>query len=296
MESVKLESIQYFFEINNKMKKLIYEINPPFYNGLIDEESLCEYTEKLNRLISYIFFELKMIAKEIFIDNIDMYIKVVELEKTIKEEFYFCGTDINKLRFFYDKYISYMNPVYVNAVKKSCVGYSLSNELPINMINSVNELLHLIHSYILNNDAILQTMPVIDKKINNFNYPITLRGVYSDKFKNLFNQFPDELDVGWTDMVVINENKLLMMIRDRGHALTIEISINNDIARLAYFIPKICNIDMVNKLKGINRVNENSVGATGTIEVDVNDLKETLFTFISMVPMDQDMIIEDKIR
>ena len=49
------------------------------------------------------------------------------------------------------------------------------------------------------------------------------------------------------------------MIRDRGHALTIEITINNDKARIDYFIPKIININMINALSGANKVRENSV-------------------------------------
>ena len=63
-----------------------------------------------------------------------------------------------------------------------------------------------------------------------------------------------------------------------------------DNARIEYFIPKLCNIDMINSLPGINKVNEDSIGATGVIEVDINNLAETLFHFISNVPMDSDMI------
>ena len=67
--------------------------------------------------------------------------------------------------------------------------------------------------------------------------------------EQLFEEFPNDLDVGWTDMVAVNERKLLMMVRDRGHALTIEITLNLQTARLEYFIPKLCNIDMIKKLK-----------------------------------------------
>lgn len=92
-------------------------------------------------------------------------------------------------------------------------------------------------------------------------------------------------------MVVINDKKLIMMVRDRGHALTIDISLNNDMARIEYFIPKLCNIEMINNLPGINKVNENSVGATGVMEVPINTLPSVLFDFISRVPTDNDMII-----
>ena len=114
----------------------------------------------------------------------------------------------------------------------------------IEKAKSINEVLHFIHSYVVNNDQILQIIPLINTKINNYQYPIRLRGFNTPIFEQLFNQFPIDLDVGWTDMVIINEKKLIMMVRDRGHALTIEISLNNDIARLEYFISKSCNIEM----------------------------------------------------
>ena len=160
------------------------------------------------------------------------------------------------------------------------------------MATSINEILHFIHSYIINNENILQSIPLIDKKENEFEYPINFRGVKSPVFFQLYQNFPTNIDVGWTDMVAINDRKMIMMVRDRGHALTIEITLNNDIARVEYFIPKLCNIEMINQLPGItNKVNEDSVGATGIIEVPINDLSTVLFNFISKVPTDNDMEI-----
>ena len=106
--------------------------------------------------------------------------------------------------------------------------------------------------------------------------------------------FPNDLDVGWTDMVAVNERKLLMMVRDRGHALTIEITLNLQTARIEYFIPKLCNVDMINNLPGINKVNQDSIGATGIIETPINDLPNALFSFISKVPTDNDMVINNR--
>lgn len=87
-----------------------------------------------------------------------------------------------------------------------------------------------------------------------------------------------------------------MMVRDVGHALTIEVTINNNIARMEYFIPKLCNINMINALPGVNKVNENSIGATGVIETDISNLSGTLFYFISKVPTDLDMVFESRTR
>ena len=66
--------------------------------------------------------------------------------------------------------------------------------------------------------------------------------------------------------------------------------LNKDNARIEYFIPKICNVEMVNKIPGVNKVNDDSIGTTGAIEVEVKDLPTALFNFISMVPTDMDIV------
>ena len=184
-----------------------------------------------------------------------------------------------------------MTPDFINSVKQECIGYYYGTTSSIETANSLNEVLHFLHSYIINNENILQSISLINQKQNEFDYPIQLRGNKSEIFEDLFEKFPTDIDVGWTDMVIINEKKLIMMVRDRGHALSIEITLNNDKARIEYFIPKLCNIDMINKLPGVNKVDNNSVGATGIIEVDKNELPQVLFNFISKVPMDSDMIL-----
>ena len=92
-------------------------------------------------------------------------------------------------------------------------------------------------------------------------------------------------------MVVVNDNKLLIMIRDIGHALTFEITVNEKVCEINYFIPKICNAHMFNLLPGVNRVNENSLGAIGKFNVSVDELPNTLYNFIKKVPKDDDLVI-----
>ena len=69
------------------------------------------------------------------------------------------------------------------------------------MATSVNEILHFIHSYIINNNFILKSHPLLNQKDNEFGYPLNLRGVNSPIFEQLFNIFPTSIDCGDTDMV-----------------------------------------------------------------------------------------------
>ena len=113
---------------------------------------------------------------------------------------------------------------FVDAVKASCVGYAFNGSLPINMVSSINEMLHLIHAYVVNNNNILQSLPPLAEKQNDYGYPIALRGTATEISQKLFDDFPKDLDVAWTDIVSIDDKKILMMVRDRGRALTIEIT------------------------------------------------------------------------
>lgn len=289
----RLIKLQHFFEIDMRIKKGMYSLAPAKLQ-YFDESSMQRYTDDLDDLLSYIFTELKCVSVDIFGKKSNVLARVCSLEKVVKKSFYSCGFDINKLREFYKTYVSNMHIGFINSVKDECVGYSFSGTNSAEMAVTINEMLHFIHSYVVNNDHILKAVPVINQKNNEFNYPITLRGIEVPEFNQLFEQFPLDLDVGWTEMVTINEKKLIMMVRDRGHALTIEISLNNDIARIEYFIPKLCNIEMINNLPGVNRVDKNSVGATGVIEVPTSALAETLYDFISKVPMDSDMVFESR--
>lgn len=292
MDNEKIIKLQHFFSVDTKIKKEIYDIAPQSLNGYIDETSISEYTDKLNDSLIYILSELKCVALDVFGKESSIFNKVCYLEQDIKTNFYSCGFDIEKLKSFYQKYISNMEPSFIDDVKRSYIGYYFGGGgvSHLKKASTINEILHLMHSRIINNEGLLQSIPLLNEKDNQHNNTISLRGIRNPMFEQLFMMFPTDLDCGITDMVIINEKTLIMMVRDRGHALSIEVTLNKDNARIEYFIPKICNVEMVNKIPGVNKVNDDSIGTTGTIEVEVKDLPTALFNFISMVPTDMDIV------
>lgn len=292
-----LEKFQRFFDVDLRIKNTLHRAAPPFNDGRMDDYDIQEYIHKLGITIDDMFADLRKVAAETFGEKSAIYSKTVALEKQVKNEFSMAkvGNDLNRIRTFYENNLSTMRLPFLNAVHGSLVGYTFYGPGLVEEAVSVNELMHFMHSYIVNNNRLLESIPAIGEKKNEYEYPITLRGVDSPVFKNLLEQFPSDLDVGWTDMVAVNDKKMLMMVRDRGHALTIEITLNAKGARMEYFIPKICNVRMVNELPGLfNPVDKNSVGATGAIETSLEELPSTLYDFISRVPMDHDMEDEQK--
>lgn len=281
--------LQHFFEADMRMKKEMLKIAPPDDSGFIDQDSLIKYTDAVEDFLIYTFSELKCIALDLFGDKSNALNKITELEKKTKKDFYKCGLDIQRLRNFYKSNISDMDPDFINLVKDTCQGYTTIGDVSaLKYCRTLNEALHFFHSYIMNNEVILQSIPETVSKENINGELICLRGTKNEFFESVYSKFPTSLNVGFTDLVIINERKMLIMVRDRGHALTIEITINNNTARIEYFIPKICNIDMVNALPGINKVGDNSIGATGIVEVPAAKLPEFLFYFIEKVPTDSD--------
>lgn len=160
---------------------MLYKMTPPFYNGFIDEESMIKYADKLDEALNKIYFELNEVIKSIFGDKSYYYALTLEKEKIIKNEFYSCSTNINKLREFYNKYVSYMNLKFIDEVKENCCGYYIFRHMPIDKATTVNEILHAYHSYILNDENLIESVPIIDKRNINKYEEVVIRG------KNVFN-------------------------------------------------------------------------------------------------------------
>ena len=88
------------------------------------------------------------------------------------------------------------------------------------------------------------------------------------------------MDCGITDIVSL-KNKVLMMIRDRGHALTIDMDTTNPKeVEVKYFVPKLCNEEMIRKLPGINESSITKSGASGFFVSDKDKITKDLFDFI----------------
>lgn len=184
-----------------------------------------------------------------------------------------------------------LRPDFVEKVKDECVGYTFGGNLHalIEDSRTVNELLHAYHSYIMNSEGILQGVPAVVEKENDYGYNITLRGEDSALSRQVFDALPDDLDVGDTDIIGADEH-VMMMVRDRGHALTIGAepdSAKPDQIWVEYNIPKLCNVEMIKALPGLSGYTDN--GARGGFFAARDSLGTAIADFIGKVPMDSDM-------
>lgn len=282
-----LIKFQHFMSVDMRIKDEILKMAPP--TDYYDRDSLVKYLDGLYDSLEFVFSELKCVALDMFGKESYELQKIRTFEKETKRAAFACGVDYAELNEFYKNYISSMDKGFLDEVKENCIGYAFGWRNPMRSASTVNEMMHYMHSSLVNNDHFLQSIPLLDEKINVNKEPISLRGVDSEYFRNVFDHIPKALDIGITDMVCVSDKKMIMMVRDRGHALTMEVTLDRDLAVIEYFVPKLCNIDMVNALPGVTKVKENSVGARGIFGVEIDELATRLPLFIASVPTDEDM-------
>lgn len=288
----KTDKIERFFAADMCIKKDMHSLVPT-ESDLYTMDSMVDYMDKFYRGIKDLKTEFKFMVRNIGLGK-DTLDKIDKFFKQIIEEVSNLRYDPNTIKRFFNNRISYMREEFVNDIKLNIKGYSMFSNVDAYFGNctTVNEALHLLHAFVMNNENILQSMNVLDTK-DIGGYSLTLYGKPSLETKEIFDSFPSNTGSGDTDLIGLpGVNKSLMMVRDKGHALSIEITYEGENAIVEYFIPKLCNIDMVNALPGVIKVSSDAPmhsGTTGRFVVSKKDLPLMLVDFVKKVPTDEDM-------
>ena len=288
MDTVSLD-FNTFFESNAKIKFILAACAPMEADNYGDNKRFL-YGEKLYDGICDLEYYFKKILESINMDDKSCQ-HIKSHFRNIKENFNAAGYDFKKLHYLYTHYMNSMSSELIFETKETLVGYTLFcfPDPLFEKCKTLHEFLHVLHSYVMNNENFYQSLPAICEKQNDSNYPIALRGDNKNVFgQKLFDAFPASLDCGWTDIIAL-KNKLLIMVRDRGHALTLDIDIKQDNVEVKYFIPKICNVGMVNSLPGVRRVENDAKWTTGFFVSQFETFAIDIISLIGAVPMDSDM-------
>lgn len=285
-----LKALKKFIKTDLSIKNDLLQLAPNNEDNF-DEASKINYTDKLYQSLKYLEFDFKSsfegfgLSEAVNESLTDFFNKTRE-QLAIGN---YKNTDCHEI---FQKNFSNMSKDFIENVKKTFVGYTSFNLGDLNNsikdAKTVNELLHSCHSYVMNNKELLSSITKISEKQNKFNYPIMLYGENTKQAEELFKKFPMDLDVGWTDIISL-EDQIFMMVRDRGHALTIDIDTSKDDYFVKYFVPKLCNEDMIKALPGINKDNISNNGASGSFICNNKEFTDKLFSFIEKVPTDSDM-------
>ena len=130
---------------------------------------------------------------EFLSDNYQRYVKA--LFAVYKEELFKCGSNFDKLRAFYENCFSNINSELANEVRETCVGYYIFNSGfgLVKKAKTINELLHVMHAAIVNDETTYGNIPLIARRENDNGKYIDLVGVKNDIAFEIFNSFPSEI-------------------------------------------------------------------------------------------------------
>ncbi len=283
-----LDNMETFFKYNLEVKNILHSTYPK-EEYRYSKETLIEYSDSLFKALNDIEYYIKTILDKFhFLEHNKKYFK--NLIKAYKSELIKCGYDFNKLKHFYDICFANMSEDLVNKVGENCFGEG-GFGVSLSEAKSLNEVLHVVHQTIVNNQNNYRNLPVLARKQNNKGNNITLYGTKNGISDKIFLSFPENLSTDYVEIMSLKDDRVIIMARDLGHALSIEIEKENDKYYVRYYIPKICNIDMVNNLKGVNKVTKESKYTVGVFETTQDKLPLEIADFVSKVPTDMDMFI-----
>lgn len=284
------ENLDKFFKIDLKIKDLILKTRPN--EKTYDTSGAIKYVDnlikELDTIKDYFFwvidtYNMSPYLKDVINNSLNEY-----NEKLLNSNY-----DYDRLTRIYEECILKMTVGLEKELQKNLFGYNINRKEveSFEKCKTINDYLHAFHFYIVNNEKIFHSMPVIDRKINKDDEPIILFGKENDLSRDLFNKYPVELGTGEVDILSFDDH-LLMMVRDVGHALSIDSTIENDNIRVSYFVPKSCNIEKVNKLKGVTKLDPLTSDmfsqTNGEFVCKKENFTSEIIDFISNVPTDID--------
>ena len=303
-----LKRAEFFFDFDNRAKQLIAN------SGNLGRAELLGVIEDVD---SYFYRMTKNTKFETMYPYIEA--KIAEIKNEIAK----CN-DAKSLNKFREKYIYGFTQEAADAVSNSILAdgflefYENQFKDAIDKCNSLNELLHAIHYAALNMSVESSydggQIPVLYDGLTMIKEGnTTFEGIieYNKKGKpiygydvirafgkdsklldSIFDSLNKKVDSGRIDILSLGD-KLLLTVRGSGHYLTIELSqLSDGNIEVSYQFPKVININKVNNIKGIQKVDINSQFATGGFITKENEIGTEIRNLIESVPTDNDLFTE----
>lgn len=277
-----LRALKDFFRMDMAVKNEMLRLAPEA-TDMYDAVAQMDYADKAYKGFMGMEWRFEKINEEFHLADPEV------IEKFFGERAENFQTGRYDARGIYQENISKLRPEFVEEVKKECFGYGLFGNAAkvISEAQSVNELLHACHSAIMNDEKVLQRVPALATKREGGD-EVVLRGDEGEIGRRIFEAIPEEIDAGPIDIVSVDE-RAIMMVRDRGHALVVQaepFEKGSEQVLVNYNIPKIINRGMIEALPGIGKIT--SEGANGQFVCAANEVGEKVKDFIEMVPTDAD--------
>ncbi len=273
-----LNKITTFLQYDLKLKKLMVDCAPDNSDDLVSASD--EISKALKEMEIYLIDINKLHS---CINESEVKVRMLKLQTELAE----CDT-IDKLKKFYRVKISDISNDFIDKVNTQSIGYYPSRSLPINEAESINEILHAIHHDLVNDEKTYDNLPLIREKniSEDERYKLKMYGNKNSVADAIFDMMSPSLGAGETKFLTINENEMIMMVKDKGYATTLEIEKEQDKYYVNYFIPKITDVDYVNVLPGVRQITFEDRYTTGVFETTVENLPYKVASLIASIPDD----------
>ena len=179
------QKLNNFFQTDLHIKKLISNLFPNPADRL-NKSALFKYVDRLEDSLDKIEISFNRIINTYFSSDLKKYIEVVF--DYYHQEINSCGYDYDKLENVFKKIFVSMSPELIDITNNEIKGYYMFSgvEKPLAKATSISEILHIFHSYVLNNENILQSCNLLKQKAET-----RLYGYPSQIAENIFNSLDD---------------------------------------------------------------------------------------------------------
>jgi len=286
-----------FFDYNLKVKKLMNDLMPnemDFYN----DDARFKYADKLFMIVDQInTYISKMMLDFNFpvqiIQKFELKINGIKNKINTKEFYNSLNLGYDYVLKFINDNISNMRVDFVDSVKKELMGYTLFYGDKVMEPNTINEFLHYVHSYVINNEEFYNMIPVNKTTSENGGCSeVNLRGLSNEIGNEIYeNIVYSDLNSDYIDIINL-EKRMLIMARDLGHATVIEIDLSENEILVKYYIPKNTNVNKTSRLRGLR---ENKEFATGSFCTTKDKIALDLSEFMKGIATDFDYETSNKI-
>ena len=286
------ENLKLFFDMDLKVKQILSELVPNsitevYMNKLIKQTKLLEYYLNKMVVIAGEPYLASVIKKKFQAIKTSLY----ELESLVMKSSSVVPPEVQrKIQLFYHQYYADISDSFISDVNEHILGYYLFKSLKdiLEEASTVNEMTHALHAYVTRDERKYRSMPVLSFEEMEYGTK-TLYGEEQTSLlgKQIYDSIIDDSRFGNTDILAF-ENDVYVMIRNLAHALTIHITkLPSDQYKVEYYLPKICNLEMVQALKGIEHITPS--WATGKFFASNQEFYSLFSQFLANVPTDKDM-------
>lgn len=276
-----LQKMEMFFDYDVRIKRLLMDTSPDNY--VLDREHLQEYEDRLFKQLEEIKYYLYCIVSkfkgEYSCTEFEKFFKTVTDALTNAQGNPFL------LERAYKKYVYDIREEFTRSTHSSYSGADPFSGWNVMAPLSINEYLHDLHMSICNDENFYRDIPEI-KATKTTKGTVTLRGVESKNAIDIIDSIAKaDFNCPWIEILSLSD-RILIMARNIGHAISIEITFESGMAIINYFIPKVTHVGMVRALPGLNPVPDNATYATDVFEVPEENVAEKIADFLGKVPTD----------